>query len=319
MQEILFEYELKPTTWAYLSALLTIGIFFKFHRFWSIRNLDLIGLIVLSPGILLIYKGFVVGYDLLFAVGAFFMIRLLLDPLMVRRPLLEPNLNASGLTFTGTAILVFLAANLLAAKPDRLEHVLVRQHIQAGQQATAIRSPGYVKLYQLASYSNIEEYPPGTAQSNAAQAVALLSLLALVLGIVVVGYRHFDNMQTGVAAASLYLLLPYAGQMTGRIDHLLPAALLVWAVAAYRRPLIAGVLTGLAGGLIFYPLFLLPLWGGFYGRRGLARFVSGVVFTLLILVVLLLLFSGSAQAFGSHLRQMFGGTLFSDERAAGSG
>ena len=124
MQEILFKYELNPITWAYLSALLTIGIFFKFHRFWSVRNLDLIGLIVLSPGILLIFYGLVVGYAWLFAVGAFFMIRLLLDPVMVRRPLLEPNLNASGLTFTGTAILVFLVANLLAAKPDRLEHVL---------------------------------------------------------------------------------------------------------------------------------------------------------------------------------------------------
>ena len=223
--EIAFKYELNPTTWAYLSALLTIGIFFKFHRFWSVRNLDLIGLIVLSPGILLIFYGLVLGYAWLFAVGAFFMIRLLLDPVMVRRPLLEPNLNASGLTFTGTAILVFLAANLLAAKPDRLEHVLAQQHLDAGREAMAIRSPGYVKFYQLASYSNIKEYPPGTAENNAAHAVALLSLLALVLGIVVVGFRHFDNIHTGVAAASLYLLLPYAGQMTGRIDHLLPAAL----------------------------------------------------------------------------------------------
>src|SRR5208337_832780 len=135
---------------------------------------------------------------------------------------------------------------------------------------------------------------------NVAHAVALLSLLALVFGIVVVGYRHFENIHTGVAAASLYLLLPYAGQMTGRIDHLLPAALLVWVVAAYRRPLIAGLLTGLAAGLIFYPLFLLPLWGSFYGRRGLSRFAAGVAFSLLILVVLLLLFSGSAHAFGGH-------------------
>ena len=59
MQEILFKYELNPTTWAYLSSLMVIGIYFKFRRFWSIRNLDLIGLIAFSPGLLLVYHGLV--------------------------------------------------------------------------------------------------------------------------------------------------------------------------------------------------------------------------------------------------------------------
>ena len=55
MQEILFEYKLNPTTWAYMSSLMMIGIYFKFHRFWSVRNLDLVGLIAFSPGLLLVY------------------------------------------------------------------------------------------------------------------------------------------------------------------------------------------------------------------------------------------------------------------------
>jgi uncharacterized membrane protein len=56
--------------------------------------------------------------------------------------------------------------------------------------------------------------------------------------------------------------------LTGRVDHVVPAALLVWAIAAYRRPMIAGVLMGLAVSVIYYPWFLLPLWCGFYWRRG---------------------------------------------------
>ena len=52
------------------------------------------------------------GYAWLFGVGGFFVVRLLLDPLMVRRPLLEPNLSASGLTFACVALLVFLMANV---------------------------------------------------------------------------------------------------------------------------------------------------------------------------------------------------------------
>ena len=116
MQEILFGYKLNPTTWAYISTLMMIGIYFKFHRFWSVRNLDLVALVCFSPALLLIYYGLSTprpelvqaGYVWLFAVSAFLLIRLLLDPVMVRRPLLEPNLSASGLTFTGISLLIFL-------------------------------------------------------------------------------------------------------------------------------------------------------------------------------------------------------------------
>ena len=89
---------------------------------------------------------------------------------------------------------------------------------------------------------------------------------------VVIGYRHFDNIKTGIAAAMLYLLLPYTAQMTGRVDHVLTAALLVWAIEAYRRPAVAGVMMGLAIGVTYYPIFLLPLWLGFYWQRGLVRY-----------------------------------------------
>ena len=51
--------------------------------------------------------------------------------------------------------------------------------------------------------------------------IAIVALLALTLGMVVVGFRHFDNIHTGVAASSLFLLLPYIGQMTGKVT--LPA------------------------------------------------------------------------------------------------
>ena len=46
MSEILFHYQrVNPTTWVYLSSLLMIGLYFKFGRFWSVRNLDLVLLI----------------------------------------------------------------------------------------------------------------------------------------------------------------------------------------------------------------------------------------------------------------------------------
>ena len=119
-----------------------IGIYFKFHRFWSVRNLDLIALLAVSPGLLLIYYGLAKhmpwqvqgGYVWLFGISGFFLIRLLIDPIMVRRPLLEPNLSLSGLTFTGVSLLVFLMANILTANnvhvknpPERLESYVTKQ------------------------------------------------------------------------------------------------------------------------------------------------------------------------------------------------
>jgi hypothetical protein len=58
MNEILLHYEsVNPISWAYLSSLLMIGLFFKFGRFWSVRNLDLILLILFAPGLLLFHFG----------------------------------------------------------------------------------------------------------------------------------------------------------------------------------------------------------------------------------------------------------------------
>lgn len=46
-----------PSTWAYLSSLLMLALFFKFNRFWSVRNFDLCLIILLAPGLLLIEGG----------------------------------------------------------------------------------------------------------------------------------------------------------------------------------------------------------------------------------------------------------------------
>ena len=229
------------------------------------------------------------GYVWLFAVGGFFLIRLLLDPVMVRRPLLEPNLSASGLTFTGISLLVFLMANVITSPKERLEYELAQQETQS------LPSPGYEWFYKFAGSadeamvhaepdaSQPETHREALVLAATTRTAAILAHLAIVAGMVWLGYRHFGNIHTGVAAATLYLLTFYTSQLTSYVDHVVPAALLVWAVAAYRLPLLSGVLLGLAAGLIYYPLFLLPLWCSFYWRRGLVRFVGGVLLAMAVL------------------------------------
>src|SRR5262245_13139774 len=128
MSGILLYYEkVNPTTWVYLSSLLMIALYFKFSRLWSVRNLDLIGLILLAPGLLFVIYGQEthqpayqqVGYLWLFSIGGLFLIRMLIDPMMVRRPLLEPNLTVGGMTFLGLSLFLFLMANVATDTPAR--------------------------------------------------------------------------------------------------------------------------------------------------------------------------------------------------------
>jgi hypothetical protein len=418
MSEFLFHYyPVHPTTWVYLSSLLMIGLFFKFSRFWSVRNLDLVLLILLAPGLLLVHFGHnasrqqqalaaqaavsageiesvgaglvdvdlrtfeeesiamvdmeaepppaaetselvfegetldelaessaelaavaeepdtdagrkprtgraiqYMGFVWLLAVCGLLLIRLLLDPTMVRRPLLPPNLSPGGLTFIGVSLLVFLMANVVSSQVTEndlagarsLDRLLSR--VSEDQDSSGLRrhGPGNAVLHSFPSLATIPlnwSDEPTTQEGRyvrTAKAMAIISHLAVVFGMIAIGYRHFDNIQMGIGAATLYLMLPYTSQMTGRVDHVLPAALLVWAILCYRRPLPAGMFIGLASGVIYYPLFLLPLWISFYWQRGLMRFVLGVLITLCGSVLSLVLVSTDLADFMAKVQGMFG-------------
>jgi len=399
MGEILLHYKRPdPTTWVYLSSFLTIGLFFVFHRCWSMRNLDLVLLILLAPGLLIVHEGRRrqlleneesriraaemeaaesvrsvtgdvdppkpddpvaamaalagestdsnsadetlstglseesssqeegidasdpprrltaidverYGFIWLLSVQVLILIRLLLDPLMIRRPLLDPNLTSGGLLFIGVWLFIFMMANVITSTP--------RMQVEQGPQL----GPGYSLMNMLPAIPTRPMQEPATvATTTTAEAdeaatgqtryvilarfLAIFSHLAIVVGIISIGYRHFGNVRSGVGCATLYLMLPYTAQMTGRVDHALPAALLVWAVLNYRRPLVAGLFLGATAGLVYYPLFLLPLWFSFYWRLGVRRFALGVCISLVTMMALLVV--DGSWPLGHHLLRMFG-------------
>jgi hypothetical protein len=342
MREILVNYEqVNPTTWAYLSSLLMIALYFKFNRFFSIRNLDLIGLISLAPALLMIQYGqqhadnLAVehrGYIWLFVVSGLFMLRLLLDALMVRRPLLEPNLSAGGLAFLGISLFVFLMANVITGKPtltdvagsERAAGLRQREASEKEMNSLRTHGPGFPLIFLLPEIStqsmlgeNAQMASPVNNEESTktemvplvhvvtARAMAILSQFAILIGLVLIGVRHFDNIKTGIAAATLYLLLPYTAMWTGSVTHALPGALLVWAIVFYRWPFLAGAMIGLAFGTIYYPLFLLPLWFSFYWQKGLIRFILGICVSLAAVLLADAFTSENMDAFFAHLQQIF--------------
>ncbi len=352
MSEILFQYyPVRLTTWFYLASLLSIALFFKFNRVWSVRNLDLLGLILLAPGLVALeYVGETeaakiaartLGFAWIFAVSGAFLLRMLFDSVMVRRPMLEPNLTTGGLVFLGTSLLIFLLANVINSKPHKLDvdsaAAAARLRDPTAQREPTVQDagspvdpaakrdadqlarfgPGYPLLFLLPQISTQRFFANGNAPhpdeaaqraiyETTARVMAILSQLAIVGGMVVIGWKHFESIKLGIAAAVLYLLLPYTAWMNSSVDHVLPGALVLWAIAAYRRPFLAGALLGLAIGTIYYPVFLLPLWCSFYWERGVRRFAGGVGTALLTLVAALWLTSPDTAAFLVQLRQMFG-------------
>ena len=354
MREVLVQYDpVNPTTWAYLSSLLMIAVYFKFNRVLSVRNLDLLGLIALAPALLMVQYGRVhagtniehAGYIWLFAVSGLFLLRLLLDTAMVRRPLLEPNLSVGGLTFLGISLFAFLTANVLIGTPDAADVSgseraadLVGRTVPSNElNSLRTHGPGFPLLFVLPQIStqsilgekglqNAPVETNGDAPANSAElrhvvtarVMAILSQAAIVVGMVLVSMRHFDNVKTGIAAATLYLLLPYTAMWTGSVTHVLPGALLVWAIVFYRWPLAAGAMIGLAFGTIYYPMFLLPLWISFYWQRGLTRFLIGLVVMVGVVVLAAAWTSVDTQMFLAHLQQMFGVALPEAENLSGT-
>jgi hypothetical protein len=316
-------YHLNDPTWFYLSFLLILAVYFKFSRFWSIRNFDLVLLLSISPGLLLVRddeKGVAAfGFAWLLVGTALLLVRALSDGLISRRPRLEQNMNAAGMVFLCAATFLFLTTKLLTEPPaeSTVESVRRANELVQGKPASAAAVDGQ-------EASQVESVPAGpgaslvaggvaqiskvVAQGNsgtaasatdpavvAARLIAILAHLAVILGLTLVGRHIFGDPDVGFAMATLYMLLPCTAYDVGKINHVLPAALVVWAIWAYRRPFVSGALLGLACAIMFFPIFLLPLWGVFYGRRGGIRFGTAVALTTAVILSCLMLLSHDYQ------------------------
>ncbi len=314
MEAILRGYSVNPATWFYLSLLLIVAIFFRFSRLWSLRNFDLGLLLATSPGLLLVEAGFegdaqfqIWGYSWLFGISALLLLRLLMDTVLTRRPQFAQNLNGAGMAFLCICTFVFLTAQALTkppAKPVDLKQVSAAQKSAAAAELAETRgasSPEPVPAAATAKPADsiaspliagpvemvAEHLKPANGLSADVLAVRILATvahLAVVLGLITVGQRLFGDPLAGWAMATLYLLLPCTAYGVGEFNHVFPAALIVWAFVAYRRPVVSGVLLGLACGSMFFPLFLLPLWAAFYGRRGWLKFAAALGGVMVVLV-----------------------------------
>jgi hypothetical protein len=278
-------------TWFYFSALLAIALFFKFSRLLSVRNWDVLTLFLPAPALLLLTEthGAWIGYLWLLGASVYFLIRCLADLSLVGRPALSPNLSLGGLIWLGVALFVSLIVVAVTNRADGVEPPVKNP-------VPVIKAEQQVEILS----EQVSGRPVDNAQAGlptgilVLRGLAILCHLAIVLGLVCVGYWHFQDLHAGVAAATFYLLLPYTYLLlpftslhVGQWHHIWPMALLVWAIAAYRRPMVAGFLVGLAAATVYLPLFALPVWISFYLRRGLGRFLGAFALSVGFCVALI--------------------------------
>jgi len=303
MEEILSGYHVNEPTWFYLSLLLILAVFFKFGRIWSVRNLDLLLLLSLAPGLLLVRATTVgpsVGYYFLFVVSGLLLLRLMFDAVFTRRPRLEQNLNPAGMAFLCASALLFQTTKIMTEQPDltavqtvRGADELLKRHDVSSQETNPASETGPAGRLLATPVVPLA----GGTEIAAARAMAILSHIAVILGLIAVGRWHFSDTSLGLSMAALYLLLPCTAYDVSKVNHLLPAALIVWAVAMHRRPMVSGVLLGLACGTVFFPIFLLPVWVAFYWKRGALRFGLALVLTCAGLLGSLILTSADSISF----------------------
>ncbi len=312
-----------PTTWFYFSFLLAMAAFFKFARLMSVRNLDVVMVFLLVPGLILVQAArphpipieqqpavqltaligqaaladapgtlatpiarvvqqsgpaleaplwLKYGYIWLLLGSVYFFCRCLFDLILVQRPALAPNLQMGGLAWLAGALLICLLA---------VAYRQVDRHLAPlptnGQAAPLPQVHAPVEESVFAITILWRHWP-----TWAIAALAFACQVAVLVCLIVIGWRHFQDLPAGMAAGTFYLMLPYTGLQVGQIQHVLPMALFLGAIVAYRSPTLAGFILGLAAAATYFPVFVLPLWLSFYRGCGMGRFLGAFLAAMTI-------------------------------------
>ena len=184
-----------PEAWLFLTLLMCLTLFFKFGRFWSVRNLDLLLIFALAPGMMLLVgtdeSGSWWAYLWLFVGSLFWMIRCLVDLGLSRRPLLEPNLNASGLACLTVGIVGLFIFEMISLPIDE---GFKRNPADTSKNQRVEQPPGESIVDEVLRRTPVtltihhNEKPRIILK----RVLALLAQIALVVGLITVGWRHFE-------------------------------------------------------------------------------------------------------------------------------
>jgi hypothetical protein len=212
------------------------------------------------------------GYLWLLLGSVYFFCRCLLDLTLVQRPALAPNLQLGGLGWLAGALLICLLA---------VAYRQVERHINPlptnGNVSSVVPMMHAPDQTVFAVAILWRDWP-----AWAVAALAFVGHVTVVTMLALIAWRHFQDLTSGMAAVTLYLMLPYTGLYVGQLHHVLPMALFLGALLTYRLPTLAGSILGVAAATTYFPLLVLPIWLSFYRERGMGRFLLSFLLALTV-------------------------------------
>jgi hypothetical protein len=224
------------------------------------------------------------GYLWLLCGSSYFLVRCLLDLVLVTRPALGPNLSFGGMAWLAGALFVCLMAVAYrperamggkALPPDKPPHESPN-NLPVGRESASLALARHALTTE--AHDSLEFF------TLVKRTLAVVCHVIVVTGLIFIGYLHFQDLAAGMAAATFYLMLPYTGIYVGQAHHVWPMALILWAIVAYRLPILAGCLLGVAAATTYFPALLLPIWLSFYRNRGMGRFLAAFLIAACVLL-----------------------------------
>ncbi|MCH8829424.1 MAG: hypothetical protein IID45_07595 [Planctomycetes bacterium] len=309
--------------WFFLSLPLILAVYFRFGRVWSLRNLDLGLLLLLAFAVILTEAGALDRTGVLFLGIGVLLLRLLSDVFLHKRPRIDSNLTPPGLILLALTGFGLIVAETSQRPPDAVagdavthgERIINRQAEPTDEKSkttTPATTPTPALLGGPVAYITDRITPGGenagasdarrksqrdeSVRITAARILAILSHLLVVSALIFLGVSLFQHAKSGIAMAALYCLLPCTIIVPASVQYVLPIGFILWALAAHRRPVISGILLALACGTHVFPLFLLPIWLAYYGRKRRFRFSMAFIASVAALLGSVTLDAGSFLA-----------------------
>ena len=287
----------------WLSFVLVAVLVGRFSQVLSLRNLDVLLLYCLAPFLQVTWSHTRLSYTGLFIVTLILLARCLWAAAGRDDVLVEPNMRSARVVQMLLAFALVLHVVTLyergigdvglwsaiggeyLLRTGRLPYgtefgpncvygpLMYVLFAPAGLSASFIREIAPDGSLILASFDNLH------AMRGAQTTGLILDLLTLV-ALYRLACRKGDR-GTALTVVFVYAISPYVIGMVGelgleRASHMAATPLILFALLLLHRPALAGVLLGIGTGMLYYPLFLAPLWLGYIWRRDSVR--SGLMF-----------------------------------------
>jgi hypothetical protein len=285
-------------SFCWFSIVLVFIFLGSFSRLLSLRNLDVVLLYLICPFLIVLWENKRLAYAGILAVTLLFFLRCLLGMwVKTENELRDAARLRKGAVFV-LVLVCLLHVQIVYERPVDdsglcsvigAEYLIETGRMPYGAEVGHIGVYGPL-LYLLHVPANLilqpdidfdlqrgayEWGPYEQFEMRGAQTVVLVFDLLAMLGLYCFGGKYGDKM-TGLLLCLAFALCPYVIGVGGAgglqwTSHIVGIAFVVFSLVFVSRPAVAGLLLGLASGMLYYPAFLCILWLCYYVRTGTRR------------------------------------------------